>query len=217
MRGRGRFRHAAGKNARRAFGASPFSAFLIGLGLVFWTMNVFAVVTLDTCSNALFWLSGWRGFVAPMQVLFAGIALSAVFFLIRLFSPGMRDGVAETLMQGLLIAAIIVSAGGLKATVLPFGVPSYQAYFAVVEKVFPVRIKLDEERDEIPWRNDYPPPPFDPRDRELMPYEKLFPHKDSPWPSELAAARQCIADQEAGLAAYEEWLEGFKKWEEQNW
>lgn len=201
---------------RGAPGVSHFSIVLIAFGLIVWTANLFAQITMDVCRYAEFWLAGWFETQSLLQTAGAALALLTALFLIRAFARNAsRESVTETLMQGLLVAALILALGAVKAYLLPFAFPSEAVYASVLKFEYPPAPLLVEE--ELPaWPYDYPPPPVDPRDLPDAPLKEIFSHRDSPWRSELEAARQCAADYAAARAAYREWGAGYEKWLAEN-
>lgn len=201
-----------GKRRRRGPLLAPFSIFLLGFGLTFWLAVFFTSVAHSNCDLAINWLSGWFAGGSLFQLFGTAIGGIALLYILRTLALRLwRTRTIETIAQGVFIAALIFAFGGLKALLLPFGFPPQAFYEQVAERVFGARYLLMEERDALVsyWPYDYPAPPPAPWELKDPSFAELFPHLDSPWPRELAAAEQCRADHAAAVKAYRDWEKGF--------
>ena len=223
---RARFR----KNRLSFPAISSFTVFLLGFGLVYWIWHMFTLVASIECAYALNWLEGWFGGRAPLQLIFAGIVLSTLVWLLRLITVRPLNR-GEAAFQLIFLLGLLGAFGAQKAYLFPNGFPSRAQLERVAWFTGWGDLRLVEEKDGLidvreGWAFDYPAPPFAGRpehpwlDKTFNPtMMDISLSENAPTEEEMKRLNACHATYQAALRQYErdlvlweEYVEGFRSW-----
>ncbi len=221
-----RYQERKSREAKRRFPISPFTIVLLALGFFFWKYFLITTTYAANCELAVYWISGWFGFVSPLQLYGLSFALALVIWCIRLFSFWRELNFFETLLQGVFILGFLVSLGFVKAMILPYATPSYAQATYIAKRIAPQQLRLEEEKENLapnsnPWPYDFPPPPpYPDRWSWTMGYNpdlrEIFTSKNSPTFGEYSQVKECAAryrarieDRERALAEYKAWVKKY--------
>ncbi|MEO1241011.1 MAG: hypothetical protein AAFX54_03810 [Pseudomonadota bacterium] len=218
------------KRSGRRFSISAFSIFLVGFGLLYFTLHLFTLLPNYECRYGLIWISGWFENYSLFHVTAASVGLVALLFVIRLVCLRSNLNVAETVFQAALVGALILVLLTQKAFFFPYGSPSWAQFERIAGVVFPTAPRLVEEADLIfdprfDWKYDYPPPVVefteDPRwsDKYNRRVSTIFQDKNSPLWREYRVLLQCDAEMVEALEQWkrdeetlEQYWKDFREW-----
>lgn len=210
---------------RGSFLLAPMTLFLLGLTTVYILFLLFSAIHLPYCRQALVWLEGWPQWRAPLQLFAAIIGLSLPVWLMMAFFRGLRGGMTEFILQGLLIGAMGLTLFLWKAYLLPYGTPSFAEARRIADRIFlfpdPPSYGWRGKEDAAPlppWPYDVPPPPRLPPhpfgDPRINPSNLTFdPPLRAPVETEFARLRQCAANHDRAIEDYIAALERLRVWQ----
>ncbi|MEL7489944.1 MAG: hypothetical protein AAGJ73_04425 [Pseudomonadota bacterium] len=212
-----------GRNGRIT-AISPFTIFLLGLGLLFWSYFIVTLATLSACEFAAIWIAGWFEQFSTFQLFVAAFVLALAIWLLQLIQFRELSNKTETVAQGVFILGLIISSIFLKSLLFAYAVPSFTQTKFVANILSPMKLRLEAEpvgllgsKTRPAWPYEFPPPPTVPSRRDWFAgyspsMEEIFTSKNSPTFGEYAKLLQCAADyrrrardREKAIAASEEW------------
>ncbi|MEK7264965.1 MAG: hypothetical protein AAB227_02595 [Pseudomonadota bacterium] len=199
----------ASRKERRNTGLSPLTTIVIGVGAIIWFAQIVPTLIYSDCQSAAYWLSGYFKFTSLYQ--WTGLAIGALLALwaASLFLREARGGVAEAVMQGVVLAALALWFISLKAYLFPFAFPGAASYASVMDRLHPMPVMLESELglrsfwveglpqlevefDQNPMRN--------PAIAKRLP--EIFTSAYSPTAADFERLDRCVAEQHRALAQY---------------
>ncbi len=220
----GRMGRARLRRKGRIIAISPFTVFLLGIGILFWSYFIVTLATLSACEFTAVWIAGWFEQFSTFQLFVATFVIALAIWLLQLIQFRELANKTETVAQGVFILGLIISSIFLKSLLFPYAVPSFTQTKFVADILSPIKLRLEAEPADLvgskprpPWPYEFPPPPTVPSWRDWFAgyspsMEEIFTSKNSPTFGEYARLLQCAADyrrrardREQALADYEEW------------
>lgn len=197
------------RKERRQFGLSPLTAIVIGIGTIIWFAQIIPTFGYSDCQYAAYWVSGYFEFASLFQ--WTGLAIGGLLALwaASLFLREARGAVAETIMQGVLLAALALWFISLKAYLFPFSFPGAATYASLMDRFYPKPPLFESEQDlQTIWVEGSPPPEIEFEDDPMQNpaiakrLPEIFTSANSPTGADFARLDRCLAEQRRALAQY---------------